>query len=327
MLSTPALRIGLYGNGRAATEVLKALPAEFTLTKSVVFFDEQNGQDIGTLTGGTPVGVTATTDLEGVVRSGDVDVLVYTGLSGDTLIRAMQLCAEAGIDLVHACFVHPRVKLEPEVYSALQAAACESGSRIVGTGILPGFWLDVLPALLVSALPAPISIRGRSVADISLWGRGVLEREIGVGSPAQDGEPGPVGGVLHESAQMLAEFLGVSGKCDIRGGFVVADTTTTTLGIDVAAGDRLGFDQAAVFIDSDGSERIDLSWCGLPADAVDGFTRSLVLTLIGGDGSQITLDISTPPDPYPGTAARLVHAVRGLQSLPGGFHTPVELAI
>ena len=327
MNSTQSRRVGLYGTGRAAAQLVGAIEASpHTLTTAIVFFDEQAGQDIGTLTGGRATGITATTDLEGAIRSGDFDVLAYAGLKGEVLHRAMELCADAGVDLVHACFVHPRVKLDPEMYSRLQTCAEGTGARIVGTGMLPGFWLDVLPALLSSALPAPVSIIGESCSDITAWGRGVLADEMGLGTLA-DGQPGPVGGVLHESAEMIADVLGLTGyESKVYGGYVTADAATEVAGIQISPGDRVGFDEAAMVV-HDGRERVRIAWKGLPKGSFEGYERSLTVTAIGGDGSECTLRITPALDPYPGTAARIVHAVGALGALPGGQHTPMQLGI
>lgn len=328
MDSTQARRIGLYGTGRAATQLVGAIAASpHTLTTAIVFFAEQAGRDIGTLTGGPAVGVTATTDLEGAIRSGEFDVLAYAGLKGEVLYRAIDLCVDAGVDLVHACFVHPRVTLDPELYTRWNTRAAETGARVVGTGMLPGFWLDVLPALLSSALPSPVSIVGESRSDITPWGRGVLADEMGLGTPATPGRPGPVGGVLHESAAMIADVLGLTGyETKVEGGFVVAEAATEVIGIEIGPGDRVGFDQAAVVV-HDGRERVRIAWKGLPQGSFEGYERSMFVTATGGDGSACTLKITPAPDPYPGTAARIVHAAGAFGSLPGGLHTPVQLGI
>ncbi|RFA27774.1 hypothetical protein CAI21_14265 [Alkalilimnicola ehrlichii] len=324
---TETRRVGIYGTGKAAGEIVRAVASSpHTLTTAIAFFDEQAGQDIGVLTGGAPVGVLATTDLEGVVRSGDFEVLLYAGLSGDVLYKTMALCADAGVDMVHACFAHPRLRLPPEMHERLQERAAATGSRIVGTGMLPGFWLDVLPSLLTSALPAPVSIVGQACSDITSWGAGVLADELGLGRPPEDGV-GPIGGILQESAEMIAEVLGLGGvKSERRGGFVIAEAATEVAGIQVSPGDRVGFDESAVVL-HDGKERVRLGWTGLPGGSFEGFERALLVTAIGGDGTEIVIDVTNPLDPYPGTAARFVHAIRGVQPLPGGLHTPVKLSI
>lgn len=333
MTNTKARRVGIYGSGRAAGQILHALASSrHTLTAAIVFFDEQAGQDIGTLMGDEPVGITTTTDLEGAVRSGQFNVLLYAGLSGEVLYKTMELCAEFGVDLVHACFVHPRLRLAPELYARLQEHAAETGSRIVGTGMLPGLWLDVVPALLTSALPTPVSIVGESLSDITTWGYGVLNNELGIGQPpappgSAEGHASKIGLILRESAEMIAEALGLEGaQSEERGGLVIAEASTEVLGIQVRPGDRVGFDVSAVIVHG-GKERVRIAWKGVPRDSFPDFEPALRVKAIGGDGTEIVLDITRPMDPYPGTAARFIHAITGVQSLPGGLHTPVQLSI
>ncbi|MFT0139212.1 hypothetical protein ACEK07_30405 [Alcanivoracaceae bacterium MT1] len=324
---TQTRNAGLYGTGKAAGQIVRALEASpHRLTTAISFLEEEAGQDIGVLTGGNALGIPVTTDLEAAIGSGDFDVLLYAGLSGDVLYHTMGLCAEAGVDLVHACFAHPRLRLAPDLYAHLQSRAQASGSRIVGTGILPGFWLDVVPSLLTSALPAPVSIVGQACSDITSWGFGVLANELGLGQPPEDGQ-GPVGGILQESAQMIAEVLGLEvGQPKRHGGFVVAEADAEVTGINIRPGDRIGFEEYAV-ITHEGRERVRIGWTGLPGGAFSDFKRGLSVKAIGGDGTEIVIDITNPLDPYPGTAARFIHAVHGVQSLPGGLHTPVRLSI
>lgn len=321
-----AKRIGIYGTGKAASQIIKALEnSPHSLTAAIAFLKEQDGEDIGTLTGGKPLGIKATLDLESSINSKEFDVLLYAGLGGETLYKTMILCANAGVDLIHACFAHPKLRLSPELYSQIQDKALVTGSRIVGTGMLPGFWLDVVPALFTSALPAPVSVIGESCADITTWGYGVLANEIGVGQPPEPDSVGPIGGILQESALMIAEVLGLDAMPERSGGFVISDIATEVIGIPVNVGDRIGFDETASVV-FEGKERIKLGWKGLPAN-YHGFKSSLTITVIGGNGSQIKIDTTRPTDPYPGTAARFIHAIHGIQALAGGLHTPVEMSI
>lgn len=320
-------KVGLYGTGKAAGQIVRALASSpHTLTTAISFLGEEAGQDIGSIAGTAPVGVTVATDLEDAIRSGDIEVLLYAGLSGDTLYKVMGLCAETGVDLIHACFVHPRLRLVPELYQHLQESAQATGSRIVGTGMLPGFWLDVLPSLLTSTVPAPVSIIGQACSDITSWGGGVLANELGLGNPMET-EQGPIGGILQESAEMIAGVMGLSdARAERRGGFVVSETAAEVMGIPIRPGDRVGFDEHVVIV-ADGKERVRIGWTGLPGNVFEGFERSLSIKLIGGDGTEVVVDIGSPEDPYPGTAARFIQAIHGMQSLPGGLHTPVSLNI
>lgn len=322
-------RVGIYGSGRTAAELVRALElTNHVITTSVVHSRHRAGTDIGLLTVGEPIGVPATADLRTAVESGSFDVLLYAGLSGETHEEAMALCVEAGVDMVHACFVHPRVAMAADVLDRLAGRMAVSGSRIVGTGMIPGLWLDTLPSLLASGLPGPVSVQGRRASDISSWGADVLVHELGVGS-AQTGASPHVDRMLRESAQMIAEALGLGGLAhESRGGLVLATETTRVGDIEVRPGEVEGFRQEVVVV-QDGRERVSLAWSGLAGThGADGDDEKAVeLTLTGGDGTSIDVRVTTPPDPYPGTAARMVRAINGIVGLAPGLHLTTALPV
>jgi hypothetical protein len=322
-----SVRVALYGSGRTATELVTALGrAPHELTAAVVHSPHRAGVDVGQLTIGRPIGLRAATDLEQALESGAVDVLLYAGLIGDRHEHAMEVCARAGVDMIHACFVHPGVALGTTLRARLDASAAASGARIVGTGILPGLWLDVLPALLTSALPEPVTVKARRCSDISVWGRGVLAHELSVGS-VKVGMAERYDLVLRESVQLLADVLRLEGA-DVasHGGLLGAKVETRVGGIDVQVGGVEGFDQRVVAIEDD-RERIELSWLGLPDLAARGIHAGLEAVLTATDGSEIVMSLTPPRDPYPGTAARMLGAIRPLRSLPPGLHPTTALAI
>lgn len=203
------------------------------------------------------------------MRPGSFDVLLYAGLSGETHVEAMTLCAEVGVDMVHACFVHPRVALTAAVFGRLADRAGRSGSRLVGTGMIPGLWLDVLPSLLSSRLPAPVSVRARRASDITSWGADILIHELGVGSHRVGSAEG-VDQLLRASAQMIAEVLGLDGLApESRGGLVLAIDGTRVGEIEVRRGEVEGVRKEVVVV-QDGRERVSLAWSGPRREAVGG---------------------------------------------------------
>ncbi len=323
------IRVGIYGTGRTAAELLAALPqTPFLLTSAIVHSPGKAGKDIGELVGQAPVGVLATADLEAALTSGEFDVLLYAGLTGERHEQTLAACAAAGVDQVHACFVDPRAALAPEVRERVEAAARESGSRMVGTGMIPGLWLDVLPALLSSGVPGPVSVRGQRVSNISSWGRDVLAQEFGVGTRTS-GLSWRADALLRESARLVADVLGLGDHALVsEGGLAAAETESTIGDIVVHPGEVEGFAQSVVLHDGE-SERLRLEWSGFGGSAAKPGQAStdVVLTLTGGDGSELVVRVNTPVDPYPGTAARMLQAVRGLRLLPAGLHPPTALPV
>lgn len=326
MTTEKTVRVDVYGSGRTATELVRALQlSRHRIAGGIVHSERRAGADLGVLTVGEPIGVTTTADLHAAVRSGAFDLLLYAGLSGQRHEEAMVACAEAGVDMVHACFVHPRIALDPDLRERLTRLAVASGSRIVGTGMIPGLWLDVLPVLLASGLPAPVSVRASRDSDISSWGSDVLRSELGVGT-ARIGTAEHVDGALRESAQMVAEALGIEGTAvESRGGLLLASEETRVGEIKVAPGQVQGFRQEVAVLGG-GEERVVLAWAGLPGPpASPAEERSVVVSLVGGDGTAIEVRAATPLDPYPGTAARMVQAVAGLAGLGPGLHPTTAL--
>ncbi|MEU4418966.1 hypothetical protein, partial [Nocardia salmonicida] len=259
-----AVRVALYGTGRTAGEIVRALDAvPHKLVRGAVHSAHRAGADLGDLTIGRAIGVSTTDDLDQLVRSDDIDLLLYAGLGGPRHVEAMTLCAETGVDMVHACFVHPRATLPRPVHDAIHGRASATGARIVGTGMIPGLWLDVLPALLTSGLPAPVSVNGSRVSDISSWGADVLAHELGVGT-GRTGHATEPDRALRESARMIADVLGLGDlEPESRGGLVAAETDTQVGTLDVRRGRVLGFDQEVVVRDGT-ADRIRLAWAGLP---------------------------------------------------------------
>lgn len=324
-------KVAIYGSGRTATELVRALThSSHAIVGSIVHSSRRAGKDLGSLTIGQEIGVVSSTDLATQVRSGTFDLLLYAGLSGKVHEEAISLCIDAGIDMVHPCFVHPEVALGPELRQRLESRAVTTGSRIVGTGVNPGLWLDVLPSLVSSALPAPVSVRARRVSDISNWGADVLRHEVGIGS-ARSGTVEKIDQLLRESARMIADALELTdAKAVERGGYVIAENSTRVGEVDVLAGQVQGFRQE-VAVESAGVDRVRLQWHGMagrdPEASASANMSGVEIEATGGDGSSVSMQIVPPLDPIPGTAARMVRAIAGLTVLPPGFHATTALAV
>jgi hypothetical protein len=321
------LRLATYGTGRLITEALRQLPPTgHQVALGVVHSPERGGKDLGELTLGHPLGIVTTADLAGGLAGTSVDLLLYGGLWGPAHEHVMQQCAEAGVDVVHTCFAHPRVGLEPDVRERLDSSARASGARILGTGILPGLLLDVLPAALASGLPDPVTVTAGVVSDLTSWGPDVLRHELGVGE-AKQGTAVRYDAIMRESAYQLADAFGVE-FTELRsvGGLVLAEVAGEIATIPVAPGQVEGFDQRVIGVV--GSETlVDLAWIAVPTPRARGLREGLELTLTGGDGGTARVRLTWTGDPYPGTAARMLKTIGPLRRLPAGVHLPAALAI
>ena len=325
-------RVAIYGTGRTAGCVLRELQhSPHEITAAFDHVAERVGRDLGTLTNGEPIGVTVTDDFEAALSSKAFDLVAYVGLAGEDHIEAMDACIEAGVDMAHTCFTHPGLALDDELYRRLADRAAATGSRIVGTGMTPGLWFDVLPALLSTGIAAPASVHGRQLSDISGWGRGVLRDEMGVGAAPTGGVPSRADLALSEPAHMLAEALGLTDySLESRSRLVAAEKAITVGDIEVAPGQVEGARLELVVI-ADGQERVRLEWIAMAnvfsRISASGEAKPLEIRLTGGDGSEMEVLITPPPDPYPGTGARVVQAITAMGTLAPGLYAPTALPI
>lgn len=324
-------RVAIYGTGRTAGCLVRELEhSPHVLAAALDHVAERVGRDLGTLTTGDPIGVSVTDDFDAALCSGAFDLVAYVGLAGERHIEVMTACIEAGVDMAHTCFTHPQLALEDELHGRLAERAAATGSRIVGTGVTPGLWLDVLPALLSSAAAAPVSVHARQLSEISGWGRGVLRDEMGVGT-TRIGVPARADLGLSEPAHMLAEALNLTGyTVESRSRLVVAEEAITVGDIEVSPGQIEGA-RLELAVIADGQERVRLEWIALAnvfsRISASGEARPLEIRLKGGDGSEMEVLITPPPDPYPGTGARLIQAITAMGTLAPGLYAPTALPV
>jgi hypothetical protein len=323
-----AVRVAVYGTGRTGRALVPlCVQAGHTVVAGVVHGAEKVGADLGDLTGGRTLGVPVTDDLEGTLARGEVDVLLYAGITGDVLLDVIDRCTSAGTDVITASTIDPGTAFGPDASSRLARQSRSSGARVLGTGVNPGFFLDVLPAALASTLPDPVHIQARRTTDIGEWGENVLRSEVGVGGPP-DRAPTTFLVTLEESLRVLARAAGVELQRVERHPQPLVATAPRAAGrLTAGPGTVEGFDHAVRGIDAQGAVAIELSWCGV----LDPPSRELIagvdLHLRGPDGLELTAHLEVPADPYPGTAARMVKAIPALRALPAGFYGPADLPV
>jgi 2,4-diaminopentanoate dehydrogenase len=99
---------------------------------------------------GPASGVRVAADLAGAMAGGAVDVAMHcTGSHLAQVESQLHALIEAGLDVVSTCeelawpwFHHPAEA------GRLHAAARAAGVRLLGTGVNPGFVMDLLPVVL-----------------------------------------------------------------------------------------------------------------------------------------------------------------------------------
>ena len=142
------------------------------------------------------------------------DVIFHTAVSKiRAAVAQVEPMARAGISVVSSCeeLLYPAQR-EPELARQLDDTCRKHGARVLGTGVNPGFVMDVLPVCLTGVCRNVSAIHIQRVVNAATR-RGPLQRKIGSGlAPAEferlftEGKAGHAG--LKDSAALIAHCLG-----------------------------------------------------------------------------------------------------------------------
>lgn len=249
------IKIAQFGLGPIGIETLK-----LTATKSWARI--VGGIDIDpTKIGQTLAGVTGVAALKGAKVYGSLDellakakpdVIFHTAVSRlKEAIVQIEPMARAGISVVSSCeeLLYPPLR-EPLLAKRLDQLCKKHGARVLGTGVNPGFVMDVLPVCLTGVCRNVRAIHVQRVVN-AVTRRGPLQKKIGSGLPPAEferrfkqGLAGHAG--LKDSAALIAHCLGwkitsLTETCKA----VVADHDIQTPHVEVKRGQCCGLHQHA----------------------------------------------------------------------------------
>ena len=179
-------------------------------------------------------------------------ILTVSNLEGIT--PTIRECLEAGMDVLSICeeLSYPYSKY-PELSSQIDTAAREAGKTVVGTGINPGYLMDLLPIVITAPCQQVDSIHVTRVID-SGRRRASFQKKVGTGMSVEEFDnaikekriTGHVG--LVESMQMISDALGLD--LDHFEEFppeaVIADETVTTSFATIEKGDVVGLKSRSI---------------------------------------------------------------------------------
>jgi hypothetical protein len=208
-------RIGaaVWATGRAGQEIVRAGLTRpwLEFRGGITFSAAKNGRDLGEACGlDIHLDAPVSTDIEAVLARPDIDVVFYAGLGNPIEVAAACLRANrAGKDAITiAGLVHPATSLGTVAAAELDAGARAAGKRILGTGLWD-YLTITLPLAAVSNVLTFNEIRLERVADMTLWGHGIL-RDEGIGGPPESAGAGfMMRNFLIESTMLLAESCGL----------------------------------------------------------------------------------------------------------------------
>jgi len=208
------VQMGLGPIGQSCVKILSTRPG-FELVGAVDIRPEWIGRDVAEICGVAlphPAHIFGTA--EDLLKEIRPDAVLHTaGSRASTAFTQCRPWLEAGMAVVSSCeeLLYPWHRA-PEEADEMDALCRKSGGRILGTGVNPGFVLDVLPAVLSMVAASVRGVKGRRIVNASLR-REPLQRKIGSGLPPeefrrawQEGKAGHAG--FQESLLLLAHAFG-----------------------------------------------------------------------------------------------------------------------
>jgi 4-hydroxy-tetrahydrodipicolinate reductase len=244
------VQVGLGPIGQACVKVLVQKPG-VELVGGVDIDPDKVGRDLGEVCGlDRPLGLTVRSDLEAALAEWCPQVALHTTLSfldrvGDQLATLIR----AGVHVVSSTeeLFYP-FERDAAFCAEIDALAERYGVAVVGTGVNPGFAMDVLPLCLTGVCVHVESIQVTRLVDASLRRR-PLQLKIGAGLSRAEfehkvatGHFGHIG--LRESALTVMTALGWPvGGIDERIEPVLAQEEVRTEWLTVAPGQVAGLRQ------------------------------------------------------------------------------------
>lgn len=249
------LKVAQFGLGPIGLETLKlAATKPWAQIVGAVDIDPAKvGRDLGQLTGCRALrGRRVFGSLEELLARAKPDLVFHTAVSRfKAAFSQIEPMAAGGISVVSSCeeLLFPPLR-DPKLAAALDRLCRRSGARVVGTGVNPGFVMDLLPLFLTGVSCNVQALHIQRVVDASTR-REPLQRKIGSGLPPaefrrllREGKAGHAG--LKDSLALIAHCLGWEVRDIVEtGGPVVAKSAIRTRYFTVKKGQTCGLHQRA----------------------------------------------------------------------------------
>ncbi|HZR16790.1 MAG TPA: dihydrodipicolinate reductase [Verrucomicrobiae bacterium] len=315
------LRIAQFGLGSIGLECLKfAATREWSRVVGAVDIDPAKvGRDLGILSGNSSLrNIPVSSSLSELQNK--PDLIFHTSVSSlELAFPQLARILTQGINVVSSSeeLSFPQLR-QPELAARLDRISRRSGARLVGTGVNPGFVMDLLPVVLASVSRDVTEIHVQRVVNASTR-REPLQRKIGSGlDPAQfrrllrRGQAGHAG--LKESLALIAHSFGhrIEKVVETRDA-IVARKSIETAFLGVRKGETCGVHQRAeAFLPGKFRVSLDLKMyldANDPHDAVqivgDPPLDVLIRGGVAGDQATVAALVNTAP--------RLMRAAPGLR--------------
>ncbi len=206
-----------YGIGAIGSEVVRAVlnNSDIEIVAAIDAHPSKSGRDLGEAADiGHTLGIPVRYEAESVLNDTFADVILHsTGSSLTEVYPQILDIVAAEKSVISTCeeLAFPWVRY-PDISNKLDRRARESGVRILGTGVNPGFVMDVLPLMMLTVCQGVKSVRVERIVDVSQR-RIQLQRKAGVSLSPQGFQKGATDGAighagLRESVFMISDTLG-----------------------------------------------------------------------------------------------------------------------
>jgi 2,4-diaminopentanoate dehydrogenase len=247
------VKVAQFGLGPIGIESVK-LAAEKSWIEVVGGIDidpAKAGKTLAEVTGAPALGgARVFRSFDELCEKSKLDVVLHTaGSKADSAIAQIKPMAVAGVSAISSCeeLLFPKLRA-PALADELDAICKQHNSRVLGTGVNPGFVMDVLPVCLTGVSRNVQHIYVERVVNASLR-RGPLQKKIGSGMERGEfqslydaGRAGHAG--FLESLALIGHALGWN-FTDTREDFepVIADHDIATKFFTVKRGQVCGIHQ------------------------------------------------------------------------------------
>jgi 4-hydroxy-tetrahydrodipicolinate reductase len=206
--------LGAMGSGMARLMLEKS---GLQIVAAIDSYPEYVGKDLGQVLGlGRDLGVTVTDQPESVLDKDKVDLVTIATTSWTAKqMPDLRKIITAGINVISIAEEMADAEVQnPDLANELDQLAKQHGVTVLGTGVNPGYVLDILVIALTGGCHQVERIEASRVNDLSPYGPTVMETQgVGITPEAfrQGVEEGSIVGHVGfpESIHMISEALGL----------------------------------------------------------------------------------------------------------------------
>jgi len=184
------IKVVQFGLGSMGSMMAKIVleKKELRLVGAIVRSDKENGKDVGEIIGlKKKTGVKASNNLKEFLKKVKPDIMLHAAVSYVPEVwKQIKPAVEAGVSVITIAeeMGYPYLKY-PKVCNEMDSVAKKHKVSILGSGINPGFAMDLMPLMISGICREVSSIRVKRVIDFSPFGPSI-QKNIGIGMDIEE---------------------------------------------------------------------------------------------------------------------------------------------